>query len=451
MDAKLFRRRINLNINQIIALAFLGIIAMGTLLLALPFATRSQGSCGLLTALFTATSAVCVTGLSLVDIWSTYNFFGQFVILLLMETGGLGFMSIVSILFYVTNHHDNVQSLSIIAESLGSDGLKHIGRIQKRLLLGSALFEGIGALVLFIAFIPYFGVGTALWYGIFHAVSAFCNAGFDLMGILEPGSSLTLLQNNPTVLITIALLIIIGGIGFVVWDDIATSKRIRNWSVYTKLVIITTIGLLLVGAVLFFLFESDRTDSFGSMSVGNQLVNAFFQSASTRTAGFAAVSQDQFSDTSIVLTIFLMMIGGSTGSTAGGIKTVTFLVLLITVLNSIIGRKQIVIFNRTITAEKIAQAYTVVGSFILLGFIGGIIINTTSDVSFTQAIFESISALATVGLSLGITDSISMISKIILILYMYIGRVGLLTLTLGFFKAKENYEIKYPSAKIMIG
>jgi len=445
------KAKINLNFGQVTALAFLSIIIWGTLLLALPFASASQRSNGLLTSLFTATSAVCVTGLSVVDVWTSYSFFGQLIILILMETGGLGFMSVVSLLFYITSRKNDVQSLSLMADSLGSDGLKDIARIQKRLIIGSLFFELAGAIILFFQFLPQFGILKALWLGIFHSVSAFCNAGFDLMGINIPGSSLTSLQTNPVVLLTVAFLIIIGGIGFVAWDDISTAKHPRNWSVNTKLVLITSGALLLFGTIAFLAIEYNNPASIGTMSFGNKLANAFFQSASPRTGGFAAINVADLKESSIALTTLLMIIGGAAGSTAGGIKVVTFTVLIVSIYSNIIGKKHVTILHRTISPEQVTYAFTVIGSFIILSLLGGFFVNATSDISFVQAYFESVSALATVGLSFGVTSLLSIPSKLIIIIFMFIGRVGLLTLTLGFLKSKENIAMKYPSVKIMIG
>lgn len=451
MSIRLHKKTLYLNTSQIIALSFLGIIAVGTILLALPVSTRQPGSCGILTALFTATSAVCVTGLSLVDVWSTFSYFGQFIILLLMETGGLGFMSIISILFYITKHHNDIQSLSLIADSLGSDGLKHITRIQKRLLIGSFILESAGAIVLASSFVPSLGYINGIWFGIFHSVSAFCNAGFDLIGIIKPGYGLELIQGNNVALITIALLIIIGGIGFIVWDDIVTSRRIRCWSIYTKLVVLSTAILLVAGTVLFMFLEYNNPDTLGSMLLPDKITNAFFQSATPRTAGFASVNQSNLTDESIALTMMLMIIGGSAGSTAGGIKTVTFLIILCSVISSAFGRKNINVFHRTLSNEQISYSYTVASSFIILSLAGAFIISISSNASFVQSLYESISALATVGLSLGITGSLNVLSQLVLILFMYIGRVGLLNLTVGFFKAKESNAIKYPSVHLVIG
>lgn len=444
-------KRIHLNFSQIIALTFLGIILLGTLLLMLPVSGVDDQSCGLLTALFTATSSVCVTGLSLVDLYSTFSGFGQLVILLLIQVGGLGFMSVVALLFHAINHPSDLLSLLLMAESIGSDDLHHIARVQKRLLIGSFLIEGIGALILFFSFIPTLGIPRALWYGIFHSISAFCNAGFDLMGVIKPGSSLTLLQTNPVVLITIALLIIIGGIGFIVWDDLAINRNIRRCSLNTRLVLIMTGGLLLFGTISFFFMEYHNPDTIGTMSFLDKIVNSFFQSATLRTGGFAAIDQSQFTGSSIALSMLFMAIGGCAGSTAGGIKTLTFLVLVLSILAGLVGKKQVVLFHRRISQEQISYATTVVCSFFFLTFIGGFLIELTSHIGFMAAFYESVSALATVGLSLGVTAIISLPAKLLLVLFMFFGRVGLLTITLGFFKIKEHPDIKYPTAKIMIG
>lgn len=440
------------NLNQKIAIAFFLIIILGTIALMLPISTKAQGSIGLVTSLFTATSAVCVTGLSVVDVWSTYSFFGQFIILLLMETGGLGFMSVISILVHFTKQQTTIQSLSLMSESLGSEAvIKDITRIQKRLLIGAAFFELLGAVILCVNFVPSLGIKDAIWFGIFHSVSAFCNAGFDLFGKIAPGSGLTSLQGNPVVLITVAILITVGGIGFIVWDDIVSSKNIRKWSIYTKLVLLTTFALIVLGAIMFYVLECDNAETFGYMDSAQKVVHSFFQSVTPRTAGFAAVDQSSLSGASIALTCILMIIGGSTGSTAGGIKTVTALIVLKAAFSSALGKKSTTIFKRTITQEQIKNSYTILNLFLLLSVIGSFVIYLSSGVSFAESLYESISALATVGLSLGITSSLSLLSKLIIIVFMYIGRVGLLTLTMGFLKTKDTGSIKYPPVNLLIG
>ncbi len=451
MSMKRIPKRINYNFSQVIILVFLLIILAGALLLALPISSKTGESCGFLTALFTATSAVCVTGLSRVDIWTTFSFFGQVVLLFLMEIGGLGFMSLITIPFHLTNHSEGVQTLSLSAEALGLESIKHIKRIQKRLLIGSFLFESIGAVILCICFIPVVGFPYAVWFGIFHSVSAFCNAGFDLMGYISPGVGLTVFYDKPAVLLTVAALIVIGGIGFTVWDDIAGGKHPRYWTVYTRLVLIITALLLLIGTIFFFVSEYRNPGTLGSMTLSNKLANAFFQAVTPRTAGFASMDQSLLSERAIAGTSILMMIGGSAGSTAGGIKTVTFLIMLKALLTNLRGKRNVRLMQRSITDEQIQFAFALTGGFMLFAVCGGFFIDMTSDIGFHPALYESISALATVGLSLGVTSSLSTASCLMLILLMYIGRVGLLTVSLGFFREKENSDIKYPTTRILIG
>lgn len=449
MYIQIFKKKIKINISQFITLMFMAIILLGTTLLAMPFASRSGKSCGILTALFTATSSVCVTGLSLVDVWSTWNSFGQVVLLSLIEIGGLGFMSIVSLAYFFIHHQSDIQSLSIMAESLGNENMKAVGRIQKRLLIGSFIIEGAGAILLFVIFLPKYGVGHSLWLGVFHSVSAFCNAGFDVMGFTEPGSSLISCQNNPLIAIVLSVLIILGGIGFTVWDDILNSKRIRSWSAYTKMVVSITAGLLAVGTFGFLIMEFNNPNTIGNMPWYNKIANALFQSVTPRTAGFAMVDQASLTSPSKALTSVLMMVGGSAGSTAGGIKTVTFLILINFIISKLRGKKNTVIFHRTITEAQILNAFTIVCSFVALTFVGSLIMSYTAPLRFSTTLFESVSALSTAGLSLGITSSLSISGKIVAIIFMFLGRVGILTVSLGFFKSKENPGIKYPSAKIM--
>lgn len=451
MSIRFGRLKLNLNISQIIAFAFLGIILVGAILLTLPIASATGESCGFLTGLFTSTSAVCVTGLSVVDVWSTFSFFGQFVLVLLMEAGGLGFMSIISLLFYIVNHKSDIQAMSIMAESIGADGMKNLARIQKRLIFGALIFEGIGALILFCVFVRKTNILTAIWLGIFHSISAFCNAGFDVMGLVGPEFSMYSLQTEPVALLTIAFLIIIGGLGFIVWDDIASSRHRRNWSVNTKLVLSISGVLIVAGTILFLLLEFNNPNTIGRLSIFDKITNSFFQSVTPRTAGFASIEQAALTEGSNALTVILMYIGGSAGSTAGGIKTVTFVIVIASILCNAQGKRVVVLRHRTISNEQRTHAFTIFGSYLLISIIGGFFITLTSNVGFATAFYESVSALATVGLSLGLTPTLSVASKLMVIVLMYIGRVGLLTITLGFFKKKENVSIKYPSVNVMIG
>ena len=445
------QHRIILNLYQKTIAVFILVILFGAILLALPFSSQTGKSCGFLTALFTSTSAVCVTGLSKVDIWTHFTLFGQIVLLLLLQIGGLGFMSIITVFFHLFNRREGIQSLSLSAESLRTDNFQNLKRIQMRLLIGSLCFESVGALILFFCFLPSMGFLKAAWFGIFHAISAFCNAGFDLMGAISPGAGMICFQNHSIVLLTLSALIVIGGIGFLVWDDIASSGHPRKWSVYTQIVISVSAFLILFGAGSFFFMEFHNPETIGNMNLGHQIVNSIFQAVTPRTAGFASIDQSSLSDSSIALTSLLMIVGGSAGSTAGGIKTATFLIIFMTILSNLQGKKNVTIFHRTVSHEQLQYAFAISGGFVLLSITGGFLIAFSSDIPFAHAFFESISAISTVGLSLGVTASLSPVSSLIVILLMYTGRVGLLTLTLGFFKAREDLSIKYPSAKLIIG
>ncbi|MBP5159968.1 MAG: potassium uptake protein, TrkH family, partial [Lachnospiraceae bacterium] len=318
-----------LNMSQMIVLVFLAIIFVGACLLTLPVSSRSGQSIGFFNALFTATSATCVTGLSVGDTWTLFSPFGQAVMLVMIEVGGLGFMSIVSMFIFLVRRKTDFGQVLMIAQTIGTDNMRDVVRIQKRILIGSFAIEGAGAVILFFRFLKSFDPVRSAWFGLFHSVSAFCNAGFDLMGIKTPGGSVTYFGTDPTVMLTLSALIILGGLGFIVWDEIIRVRRAKRWSAYTKLVLIATGALLVLGMIGFFALEYSNPASMGDKPLGDKLLMSFFQSATTRTAGFAGVDQGALTDGGKALTIFLMFIGGSSGSTAGGLKTVTFLILLI--------------------------------------------------------------------------------------------------------------------------
>lgn len=446
------KKRISLTSSQSIALVFAFVILLGTLLLCLPFASRSGESCGLRTALFTATSSTCVTGLVLADTWTQWSGFGQIVLLCLIEIGGLGFMTIASTLIFALKRKMNMEQRLLIAQSIGSDGMGDADRIQKKILIGCLAVEGIGALILFLRFLPLYSPWIALKLSVFHAVSAFCNAGFDIFGFEAPGSSMMLYGTDAVVVLTLSALIIIGGIGFLVWDELVRIRRAKKWSVYTKLVLITTAALLIVGTLLFCLLEWNNPKTLGAMTVPQKLTAAFFQSVTTRTAGFAGIDQGALTDSSKAVTMLLMLIGGSSGSTAGGLKTVTFIVLMLFLWSRLTGKDSVNVFHRTIPGKQILNAVTLCGFMILLSFFGGAVICATSPASFSDGLYESISALATVGLSTGITPLLSVPAQFLIILYMYFGRVGILTLSLGFLqeKASQN-KIKYAETNLLIG
>lgn len=446
------RRRKPVSINRLIAFGFFAIILFGTILLLMPFSSRDGNSCGLIKALFTATSSTCVTGLTLADTWAQWNGFGQFVILVLIQLGGLGFMSVASIVIFTFKKKASMREQLVMAQSINVESIADIRRIQKRVLLCGLTAEGLGAIVLTLRFWPEFGFFRAIKLGIFHSVSAFCNAGFDIMGFKAPDSSMCLYGTDPVVCITLALLIIAGGIGFLVWDEVIRIRSPKKWSIYTKLVLISTAVLLISGTLLFLITERNNPNTLSGMSISEKLITAFFQSTTTRTAGFAGIDQGALTDAGKAVTIFFMLIGGSSGSTAGGIKTVTFTVLILFLWSRARGRKTVSLFHRTVKYDDVLNALTVCGIMIFLSFIGGTLICATSSASFTDGLYESVSALATVGLSTGITRIMSLPAKLLMIVYMYFGRVGVLTISLGFLKIKENKEqFRYAQSNLLIG
>ena len=437
---------------QIIAIAFAGIILLGTVLLTLPAASRSGESAGILPALFTATSATCVTGLVMFDTWTQWSGFGQIVIISLIEIGGLGFMSAASLVIFLLRKRVGLRQRMVMAQALSLTDMESVVRLQKLVLVGSLLVQLTGALILMIRFGPEFGWGTGIKWGLFHAISAFCNAGFDIFGVLDPGGSLTIFNSDPVVLLTLGSLVAVGGLGFFVWEEVVRLHSWKKFSVYTKLVLLTTGVLLISGGVIFCLLEWNNPATLGAMSVEDKLLNGFFQSITVRTAGFAAVDQGGLTDAGKAATIVFMLIGGSSGSTAGGIKTVTLVVLLLFLWARIRGKSSTCVFKRTIPAHQVMDAMTIVAVLGGLTMVGGIVISATSPVGFTDALYEAASALATVGLTTGVTGDLSLPAQILIIVYMYFGRVGILTISLGFLmgnKAEERF--RYAQTNLLIG
>ena len=442
----------SLSATKIIAIAFAAIIFLGACLLNLPAASRSGESSGFLTALFTATSATCVTGLVVQDTWLQWSGFGQCVILLLIQVGGLGFMSAATLLVFLLRKRIGLKQRLVMARALSISDRDGIVRLQKTVLVGSFLVEGIGALILFARFLPEYGLGNALRWSVFHSVSAFCNAGFDIFGVLQPDAGLILFQSDPVVLLTLCCLIVIGGLGFLVWQEVQQKRSFRRLSVYARLVLLTTFALIVVGWIILCLLEWDNPRTLGPMSVGDKLLNGLFQSVTLRTAGFASIDQAGLTEGGKAVSIVWMLIGGSSGSTAGGLKTVSFVVLILFMAARARGRESVCVFRRTIPQGQVLDAMTIGIILIFLAIFGGIFISSTSDVSVTDGVFEAVSALATVGLTAGATRVMSVPAKLLIILYMYFGRVGVLTISLGFLagnRAEERY--RYAETKLLIG
>ena len=449
---KVRRRKVSMSATKLVALCFLGIILLGTGLLMLPVSSRSGEPCQFLPALFTATSATCVTGLTPFDTWTQWSGFGQVVLLCLIEIGGLGFMSAATLVIFLFRRKVGLRQRMLIAQALSLNEMDGVVRLQRMVIFGSLGFEAAGALILTLWFWPQYGFVRALRWGVFHSISAFCNAGFDIFGSMEPGSSLLLFQNDPVVLLTLGALVVLGGLGFLVWQDIAEKRSWKKLSVYSRLVLLATAMLIVSGWALICILEWNNPKTLGNLSVGSKLLGGLFQSITLRTAGFDAINQAGLTQGGKAVSMVLMLIGGSSGSTAGGLKTVTFLVVLLFIWARARGRSNVSAFCRTIPQEQALNAMTISLMMVLLSVLGGIFVCATSPVSFTDGLFEAISALATVGLTAGATGLLSVPAKILIIIFMYFGRVGVLTISLGFLMGNQAVErFRYAETSLLIG
>ncbi len=446
-------RRKSLNATRIVAASFAGIILVGTLLLMLPISSNTGEPTGFFTCLFTATSATCVTGLVLVDTAVHWSVFGQVVILLMIQLGGLGFMTVITLFSLALGRHIGLSERLVMVSTLNLNDMDGVVRVVRYALTGTFALEGIGAVLLSLRFIPDFGIAGGIWRGIFHAVSAFCNAGFDLMGAkYGEFSSLAAYAGDPVVLLTCGTLVVIGGLGFFVWHDIWTQRSWKGLSLYSKLVLGITGGLLLVGTAFILAVEYDNPATLGNMPVWEKILNALFQSATLRTAGFDAIGQAGLQDSSKALSVIFMLIGGSSGSTAGGIKTVTAGVLLLSLRAGLAGREQVTVRGRSIPFRRVLNAMTLALVVLFLFLFGSMVISTAEPFSYLDVAFEVASALGTVGLTAGLTPLLSPLSKGLIVLFMYLGRVGILSFSIAFLtRTKYPAKIQYPSFDIMIG
>lgn len=449
---KVRQRKVSMSATKLVALCFLGIILLGTGLLMLPVSSRSGEPCQFLPALFTATSATCVTGLTPFDTWTQWSGFGQVVLLCLIEIGGLGFMSAATLVIFLFRRKVGLRQRMLIAQALSLNEMDGVVRLQRMVIFGSLGFEAAGALILTLWFWPQYGFVRALRWGVFHSISAFCNAGFDIFGSMKPGASLLLFQNDPVVLLTLGALVVLGGLGFLVWQDIAEKRSWKKLSVYSRLVLLATASLIGTGWFFICLLEWNNPKTLGNLSVGSKLLGGLFQSITLRTAGFDAINQAGLTQGGKAVSMVLMLIGGSSGSTAGGLKTVTFLVVLLFIWARARGRSNVSAFCRTIPQEQALNAMTISLMMVLLSVLGGIFVCATSPVSFTDGLFEAISALATVGLTAGATGLLSVPAKILIIIFMYFGRVGVLTISLGFLMGNQAVErFRYAETSLLIG
>lgn len=436
--------------TRIIALGFAFMILTGALLLTLPIATRT-GEVNFLDSLFTATSATCVTGLIVADTYQNWTTFGQMVIITMIQMGGLGFMTIGVYISVLLKKKIGLQERESIHESVNTLETAGVVRLVKKIVQGTFIMEGIGALLLATRFIPRFGVARGIYFSIFHSISAFCNAGFDLMGIEGAYSSLVSFEEDVIVNVVVMSLILIGGIGFIVWDDIHRNKwHFKKYLLHTKIVLTTTVALTVVTTILFLIFEHNNV--FRGMTPMERILGAAFSSVTPRTAGFNTVDTAALTEASKVLSMILMFIGGSPGSTAGGAKTTTVVVLVCYAIAMIRNHEDINLFGRRLTSEVVKKANAVVVINMTLSLTVALAMMAMQPLlSFTDIMFEVLSAMNTVGMTTGITRDLNAISRILLIVLMYCGRLGSLSFALVFAQKNTTDCVRQPQEKIIVG
>lgn len=433
-----------------LAVGFAAMIMIGALLLMLPVAHKGGGSVSFLDALFTATSASCVTGLIIADTYQNWTLFGQLVILGLIQVGGLGFITIGVYIAVLLKKRIGLTQREAIHESISTIEVAGVVRLTRKIIKGAFLFEGIGALILALRFIPEKGLARGIYYGIFHSISAFCNAGFDLMGDTEAYSSLMAYEGDVVVNVTIMALIVIGGLGFIVWDDLYRNKlHFKRYLLHTKIVLAATLLLTVIPTGIFLFSEHNTV--FAGMNIRERILGALFCAVTPRTAGFNTVDTASLSGAGKLLTIVLMFIGGSPGSTAGGIKTTTFVVMLISALAAIRSTYGTNIFGRRLEEDTIRKAATVFTINLGLAALAATVIMLCHDLPFEDILLEVFSAIGTVGMSSGITRELSVFPKCILILLMYCGRLGSLSFALSFARKRIVPPVQDPVEKIVVG
>ena len=441
-------RRIKKHLSsaQIIILGFAAVIFTGSLLLMLPISTRDGQGAIFSDALFTATSAVCVTGLVVQDTATYWSVFGQAVIIILIQIGGMGVVTMAVAVTIFSGRKISLKQRSTMQEAISAHKVGGIVRLTGFILKMTFLFELIGAVVMSPVFCREFGLTRGIWYGIFHSISAFCNAVFDLMGRKTPFSSLTSYSGHPVINITIMSLIVIGGIGFITWDDMKVNKyHIKKYRMQSKVVLVTTSLLIFIPALYFFFFE------FLNVPVGERILNSLFQAITPRTAGFNTVDLTLLSETGLAIIIILMLVGGSPGSTAGGMKTTTFAVLISTSVSVFSRREHTQFFGRRIMEDTVRNAATILTMYLTLFLTGGFIISRVEGLPLMACLFETASAVGTVGLTLGITTQLGLVSQIILIILMYFGRVGGLTLVFAALSRRKGNTARLPQEKMTVG
>lgn len=447
---KLYQVRSHLTQTQFIAYGFMGVILMGTLLLMLPISSKNGTVSPFLNCLFTATSASCVTGLIVYDTWTHWSLFGQLVIITLIQIGGLGFITIGVFLSMVLRRKIGLKERGLMQESVNTLQIGGMVRLAKKIIVGTVLFEGTGALILALRFIPEHGILKGTYYGIFHAISAFCNAGFDLMGWQGPYSSLVNYYDDWVVNLVIMSLIVIGGIGFLVWDDVTRNGlKVRKYMLHTKIVLLTTFVLVFGSAWLFYQFEQENL--LVGMNTSGKILTSLFSSVTARTAGFNTVDTASLTDASKLLSVILMFIGGSPGSTAGGVKTTTIIVMYLYLWSTIQRTYGANAFGRRLEDDAIKRASTIFIINLSLALAASVYIMATQRLAMSDVLFETFSAIGTVGMTTGITRALNPMSRLTIIFLMYCGRVGSLSFALSFTQHKRVAHVQQPVERITIG
>ena len=436
---------------QIIALGFFIMIALGTALLMLPIARQGPGRASFSDALFAATSASCVTGLIPQDTGTYWSVFGQVVLILLIQVGGLGFLSIATLFLMLMRKRLGLRQREVVVDSVSYDQLGGFVPFIRLVFIGTFFFEGLGAILLSIRFVPQFGLGRGIYYGVWHSISAFCNAGFDLMGPYSgPYSSFTAYAGDPLVSLTICALILIGGTGFLVWEDLARNKlRWRHYRLQTKVVLIMNLILTIGGGLLFFILEGENLGA--GRPLGEQLLSALFDAVTPRTAGFNSTDTGAMTSGSLLLTMVLMFIGGSPGSTAGGVKTTTVFVILLHAFAGIRRERETTAFGRSIGDGALKKATAVLYTNLLLALAGALTICAAQPLPLTQVLFETFSAIGTAGMTMGITRDLVPVSRFVIVFLMYCGRVGSISFAVALLEKKAVPPVTLPREDIMIG
>ena len=433
-------------------LGFVALVVLGALLLKLPISSQGGEAVPFLTALFTSTSAVCITGLTVVDTAQAWSTFGKVVILCLIQIGGLGFMAITTIFFFIMNRKIGLSGRLMIVKSLNLNDIQGVIGLVRRVLLGTLLFEGFGAIILWLRFVPEFGYAGGLARGVFHSVSALCNAGFNLLGDMGTVPGMARYIDDTAVMITLAVLVFVGGIGFFVWDDVFRKRSFRRLHVHSKLALIISMILILTGWVFFYFTERSNPYTIGAMTQSEAVLASLFQSVMTRSGGLSVFDQVSLVGISRMLTILLMLIGGSAGSTAGGIKNVTVGLVMISAVNSLRGKANISVFRRTIPPSQVISAVSIMTAVLASWLLGTVVIAFVQPaLPFGEVLFETASAIATCGLSFGITSELVPASQAVIMLLMFFGRIGIMTLGMAsLFKRGISEKTKHPDEWVMM-